>query len=70
LKRKVRDVVTAHGEGKNITLQGITLSGRQLRDQLIAKRNAKRLTARLKVPGLLRLRLDRRFLNHNDQSGN
>jgi hypothetical protein len=33
IEKKVRGVVvTSHGEGKNITLQGIMLSGRQLRD--------------------------------------
>jgi hypothetical protein len=50
IEKKVRGV-TAHGEGKNITLQGITLSGRQLRDQLIGERNAKRFPARLKGLG-------------------
>jgi hypothetical protein len=53
IEKKVCGVATAHGEGKNITLQGIMLSGRQLRDQLIAEPNAKRFPARLKGLGLL-----------------
>ena len=43
---------TAHTEGGlGVTLDGITLEGRQLRDDLIAKRDEKKLVSRLKKAG-------------------
>jgi hypothetical protein len=52
-ENKVRGEV---GEGENeqdVALIGITLPGRQLRDELIAKRNARKVTSRLKNLGLI-----------------
>ncbi len=50
-EKKVRGVVTSHGGAKNITLQGITLPGRQLRDELVSQRDAKKFSSRIKKAG-------------------
>ena len=52
-ENKVRGEVGEGEDGQDIALIGITLPGRQLRDELIAKRNARRFTSRLKNLGLI-----------------
>jgi hypothetical protein len=51
--KMVRGGVYRKGSQQMVGLQGITLEGRQFRDELIAKRDAKRLPARSKRAGLL-----------------
>lgn len=52
---KVRGEVGEGDESQIIALSGITLGGRQLRDELIAKRDAKRFSSRMKRIGLVAL---------------
>jgi|SRR5207249_12033254 len=48
---KVRGTVTGGQGDKNVGLQSITLEGRRLRDELVAQRDERRITARLKRGG-------------------
>ena len=53
--KKVRGEIGEGQESQVVALSGITLAGRQFRDEWIAKRDAKRLNSRIKHGSLVAL---------------